>query len=71
MFTTYNSTSYFKTVTTVALVTSVDGANNTIFRNIAYDLKYESSSDDDEKEEGTSRSLEEPLTGLYKSMWAS
>lgn len=42
-----------------------------LFRNITFDLKYERSSDEDEKEDGTSILTEAPLTETYKSMRAS
>lgn len=42
-----------------------------IFRNVAFGLKYESSSDEDEKEEGRAILPEAPITGTYNSTWAS
>lgn len=41
-------------------------SNDVIFMNITLDLKYESSSDEDEKEERTLVSSEAPLAGMYK-----
>lgn len=38
--------------------------------NIAFDLKYEILSDDDEKEEVKPISWDAPLTGMYNSMQA-
>lgn len=39
--------------------------------NYTFGLKHESSSVEDEKEEGLPILLEAPLTGKYKSKWAS
>lgn len=36
-----------------------------------YNLKYKRSSDADEKDEGAPILSEAPLTGMYKSLWAS
>lgn len=41
-------------------------ANDTFFMNITIDLKYESLSDKDKKEEGKPLSVEAPLRRMYK-----
>lgn len=42
-----------------------------LFINITFGLNYKSSSDENDKEEGTAVLQETPLTAVYKSLWAS
>lgn len=48
------------------MISSVDMANDTFFfMNITFDFKYQTSSDEDKKEEGKPFSLDAPITGTY------